>query len=181
MKGKYWRRSAVVLVTLAAAVVVGCGGPSGDGNGGSSGGGGTSSLRGTISSFEMAGNRFAPVEQEGLLTRVGSWLAGALAAPAYAAGNRGGIIVSLDGPVSGTATTSDDGTFSFEGLLAGTYTLGFEYNGVAIRYRGNSGQVPTITVEEDQIVELVLRISGGKVNIGNIKVTPVDNDDPEGD
>jgi hypothetical protein len=38
-------------------------------------------------------------------------------------------------------------------------------------YRGNSGQVATITVQSNQTAELLnIRISGGKVNIGNVRM-----------
>ena len=160
------------LLFLLAAVVAGCGGSGGDGNDGD-GVRGTSAIRGNISSFETADASFAPAmkEKETLLARVASAVSGILVPSAYAAGNRAGIVVYLDGPVSRSTTTAADGSFSFSQLPAGTYALRFEYNGEEVTYRGKSGQVPEITLGENEIVELVnLRISGGKVNVGNVRV-----------
>lgn len=82
-----------------------------------------------------------------------------------------GIKVYIEGPVNKSTTTGDDGIFIFSGLPEGTYTLRFELNGEEVRYRGNSGQEAQITLQADQRVELTgITISGGAVNIGNIKV-----------
>ncbi len=185
MKRKPTPYVLIGLLFLLTTVMAGCDGPGADGNDGGEGtsalegnGGGTSAIRGNIAAFKTADASFVPVkkEKESLLARVASWISEALVPSAYAAGNREGIIVTLDGPVSRSTTTAADGTFSFSQLPAGTYTLQFEYDGEQVRYRGRSGQVPTITLGENEIVELVnLRISGGKVNIGNIRVIPLDD------
>lgn len=165
----------VGLLVLLTTVIAGC-----DGSGASDDNGvqGTSTIRGNISAFETAHATFVPVEKEneGLFARVASWISEALVPSAYAAGNREGIIVYLDGPVSRSTTTAADGSFAFTQLPAGAYTLQFEYEGEQVRYRGRSGQVPTITLGDNETVELVnLRISGGKVNIGNVRVIPADD------
>jgi hypothetical protein len=173
----------VGLCFCLTAVVVGCNGSEGDdtgtggaGDDGSSGG--TSTIRGNISSFKTADASFESLitENRSLLARFGSEISQALMPCAHAAGNRAGIIVYLDGPASRSTTTADDGSFVFSDLPAGEYSLSFEYDGEEVTYRGNSGQIATITVDENQVVELLnLKISGGKVNIGNIKVTQFDN------
>ena len=165
------------LLFLLAAVVAGCGGSGGDDNDGDSDGvQGTSAIRGNISSFETADASFTPgmKEKETLLARVASAISEVVVPSAYAAGNRAGIVVYLDGPVSRSTTTAADGSFSFSQLPAGTYALRFEYSGEEVMYRGRSGQVPEITLGENELIELVnLRISGGKVNVGNIHVLPL--------
>lgn len=174
MQSRPLRYTIVGLVSLLAAVMAGYGGC---GDSDDDGVDGTSAIRGIISSFETADASFAPVmeERETLLARVASGISEALVPSAHAAGNREGILVYLDGPVSRSTTTAADGSFSFSQLPAGTYTLRFEYNGEEVTYRGKSGQVPEITLGQNEIIELVdIRISGGKVNIGNIHVIPID-------
>ena len=84
---------------------------------------------------------------------------------------RGGIKVTIEGPVTRSTTTSDDGLFVFSLLPAGDYKLKFEYNGSEIRYRGNSGQEATISVLDNQRVEAYsIEIKGGSVNIGNLRI-----------
>ena len=86
-----------------------------------------------------------------------------------------GVVVYLDGPVSRSTTTDTNGNFTFTELPAGDYTLRFEYNGEEVTYRGESGQTASITLESNQMVELTgMRISGGQVNIGNIRVLELD-------
>ena len=187
MKRSLLLSEVVGLCFCIVMTMVGCdgsGGDDGDEARGTDSVGGTSTIRGNISSFEMADATFEPIipGKKSLLSRFASVISEALVPCAYAAGNREGIIIYLDGPVSRSTTTADDGTFAFSDLPAGAYTLSFEYDGEEVRYRGNSGQVPVITVEENQIVELLnLRISGGKVNIGNIKVIKLDDDDDDDD
>jgi hypothetical protein len=179
-KGDIMKRSLIhyalvgLLVSLTA-VIVGC---NGSGSNDDDGVQGSSTIRGNISAFETADATFVPGREENgsFLARVTSWISEALVPCAYAAGNREGIIVYLDGPVSRTTTTAADGSFAFTQLPAGTYGLQFEYEGEQVRYRGRSGQVATITLGNNETVELVnLRISGGKVNIGNIRMIPGDD------
>ncbi len=97
------------------------------------------------------------------------------------AANRAGIVVHLEGPVDRSATTDEDGFFIFSGLPAGTYTIKFTFNGEEVRYRGNSGQEAQITLEENQRAELVgIRISGGTVNIGNLRFVDLSQDSAAG-
>ena len=89
-----------------------------------------------------------------------------------------GIVVYIDGPVSRNTTTDANGSFSFSSLPAGDYSLRFTYNGEEVTYRGESGQEAMISVAENQTVEVTIRVSGGHVNIGNLRVInnePVDD------
>jgi len=159
----------MVLGFCITVIMVGCGTTGGNDDEGVRG---TSTIQGNISSFETTDVTFVPVkhEKEGFLARFVSGISEVLVPAAYARGVLEGITVYLEGPVSRSTTTTADGIFIFTELPAGTYQLRFEYSGEEVRYRGNSGQVPAITVEEDQTVELIsIRISGGRVNIGNIK------------
>jgi hypothetical protein len=180
-----------VLCLSAAIVFFGCDGGDGESSGSVSPSGsgdttseGTAILRGNISSFKTAGIIYQPVipKEESRVARLMSGICGLLLPSAEAAGNREGIVIYIDGSVSRSATTADDGSFEFTDLPPGTYALTFEYEGEEVTYRGNSGQVATITLEGDTVVELLnLRISGGKVNIGNIKIHKLKGDDDNGD
>jgi hypothetical protein len=185
-------RILTVICLASIPAFFGCDGGGGDNSdslvsGGASGGTaseGTAILRGTVTSFETAWTIYEPtlpVEQT-RVAKVLDSLSEILLPTAEAAGNREGIVIYIDGPVSKSTTTADDGSFEFTELPPGTYALTFEYDGEEVRYRGNSGQVATITLEGDTIVEVLnLRISGGKVNIGNIKVYKTNGDDSEED
>ncbi len=181
-----------VLCLSAAIAFFGCdGGGDGESSGSMSPSGsgdttseGTAILRGNISSFETAGIIYEPVapEEQSRVAKVMGGISELLLPSAEAAGNREGIVIYIDGPVSRSTTTADDGSFEFTDLPPGTYALTFEYEGEEVTYRGNSGQVATITLEGDTVVELLnLRISGGKVNIGNIKVHKLNGDDDDDD
>ena len=169
-----WNRSvgvgALCLIVGLALALVGC--ESDDQAEGSG------VIRGTIESFEVAGVYYAPAPdvQMSLVARVLSGFGDVLVPCAYA--GQPGIVVYLDGPVSRVGATDEDGSFVFTGLPAGDYELRFEYGGQEVSYRDNSGQTATITVAEDEIVELTnLRISGGKVNVGNVRV--IDDEDAD--
>ena len=144
MKRNVWMLGLVgfCVVTAMLGTMTGCGGGDGDAAEG------TGTIQGTVESFE------ASVPAALVLAAVQ------------------GVTVYLDGPVSRSTTTDANGTFSFTGLPAGDYTLAFEYNGEEVTYRGQSGQEATISVGQNQTVEVTeMRISGGHVNIGNISVT----------
>jgi len=171
--------SPVVLVVCAVAVaaLIGCDSLSGDDDNGS---GGTSMIIGNISSFETASLIFEPLERRGdsLPARFAFVISELLLPSADARGQLEGIIVSIEGPVSRSTETSAEGTFSFSGLPAGTYHILFEFNGEQVRYRGRSGQMASITLGENQVAEMVnIRISGGRANIGNIRIMSQDNND----
>jgi hypothetical protein len=115
----------------------------------------TATIRGKVVSFDGGNTVLArrPTEDEG------------------EEGRRANIVVTLEGPVSLVAETDGDGEFVFAEIAAGTYEVTFECDGVEVRYRGRSGQTATLTVGADEILELTeIRIAGGKVNIGNIRV-----------
>ena len=178
------------LCLCLTMTICGCDGDDSAGNvggtsstGGGSGSSGPSTISGQVTSFKTAKVDFVPVEQEkqGIIAMFASAVSEAILPSANAAGNRAGITVYIDGPVSQSTTTSDNGTFVFTGLPAGAYAFRFEYNGEEVTYRGNSGQVATITIGEGELLELSLKISGGKVNIGNIKFTKIKNDDNDDD
>jgi len=146
MKRNVWMLRLVGFCAIAAMLgtMTGCGG---DGDAAE----GTGTIQGTVEAFGVS----APV------------------ALVLAAAQ--GVTVYLDGPVSRSTTTDANGTFSFTGLPAGDYTLRFEYNGEEVTYRGQSGQEATISVADDQTVEVTdIRVSGGNVNIGNIRVLQPD-------
>lgn len=187
-------KSALQLLTFLglclciAAIIIGCGSP-GDGISDSLSSDstrGAATIRGNISSFDTAKANFVPVEQknQSLITQLASWISEALIPSAHARGQLEGIVVYLEGDsVNRDTVVGADGTFIFSELPAGTYQLRFEYQGEQVRYRGRSGQSPTITVEEGEIVDLLnIRISGGRANIGNIKrVRQHDDDDSDTD
>ena len=133
---------------------------------------GTSTIQGQITSFSDDGVEISlsPIEyKENILIRIASSISDVLVASAYA-GVTEGIKVIIEGPVTREMVCGEDGIFVFSGLSAGEYKLRFKYNDKEIRYRGNSGQEAVITVQENQRVELAaIKVSGGVVNIGNIK------------
>ncbi len=139
------------LCCCIATVMTGCGSTGGDDG---EGGRGTATIQGNISSFETRTATFMPMkhEKEGLLVRFASGVSEVLMPAAYARGQLEGITVFLEGPVSRSTTTTVDGIFIFTELPAGTYQLRFEFNGEEVRYRDNSGQVATITLEDGQIM-----------------------------
>lgn len=106
----------------------------------------------------------------------------ALVPSAYADPGQGGVTVYLEGPVNRTSTTDDNGDFVFTGLPAGDYQLRFEYNGQEVGYRGERGQIASITVGDNEIVDMGgIRISGGHVNIGNVRVQELPEENDTGD
>jgi hypothetical protein len=182
MKGVMMNRKLLVKFLFSVAclclmlVMVGCGSSDSDNDGSS----GTARIVGNISSFETASAIFYPVprEKESMLVRLASLVSNALVPSAHARSNLGGIRVQIDGPVSRSTETSPDGSFAFSNLPAGSYLISFECDGERVRYRGRSGQSPTITLKENQVAEMInIRISGGRANIGNIKIESPDNDD----
>ena len=131
-----------LVATVGLLSFAGCGG--GDGDQAT----GTCAIQGTVESFEPSASAAAIVMA---------------AVP--------GIVVYIDGPVLKSTTTDANGVFSFTGLPAGDYSLRFMYNGEEVTYRGQSGQVATVSVADDQTVEISsVKISGGQINIGNIKI-----------
>lgn len=139
---------------------------------------GTASIQGNIVAFETATATFTPMYplKESRIARLFKELSEIIAPSAQAASQagRGGITVYVDGPVSQSTTTAEDGTFVCSGLPAGDYHIGFKYNGQDIMYRGNSGQMATISCADNMSTDLVnIRISDGMVNIGNIRMMPM--------
>ena len=139
---------------------------------------GTAAIQGNVVSFETASATFTPINsrEESRIARLFTAFSEILTPSAQAAtqAGRGGITVYVDGPVSQSTTTADDGTFICSGLPAGDYHIGFKYNGQDIMYRGNSGQMATVSCADNMSTDLVdIRISGGMVNIGNIRMMPM--------
>jgi hypothetical protein len=173
MKANVYRGFALASVMGVFGWLAGCD----DGGGGASG---SSAITGNVVSAQTAGAniRVAPASRASLLAVTFQRLSDLIVPSAAAArpmtqtmGGPGGIEVSLDGPDSRSTTTADDGTFSFTDLPAGAYEMSFTFDGQTVRYRGNSGQVATITIGTNQTAEVLnIRISGGKVNIGNVRV-----------
>jgi hypothetical protein len=130
---------------------------------------GTATIRGTVASFERQS------------------LHDALLAVKPVDDDTSGIVVHLNGPVSITAETDSRGCFAFTELAAGSYEISFECDGEEVRYRGNSGQAAVLTVSGDQVLEMTgIKVSGGRVNIGNIRIRQThvavvdeDEDDPD--
>ena len=177
MNRALWGWGGLLVAGLIMGGVAGC--ELGGSSGGSSG---TATVRGTVVVFETAGilKQALPASHETLLARAVRGLADIMVSSAAAAsphgmGGPGGITVSLQGPEDRSTVTADDGSFSFMQLPAGAYEVSFAYNGQEVMYRGRSGQAATITVASNQTAELLnIEISGGKVNIGNIRI--MDND-----
>lgn len=139
---------------------------------------GTAAIQGNVVSFETATATFMPIYSREpsriacLFTAFSEILAPSAQAASQA--GRGGITVYVDGPVGQSTTTADDGTFICSGLPAGDYHIGFKYNGQDIMYRGRSGQMATISCSDNMSTQLIdIRISGGMVNIGNIRMMPM--------
>jgi hypothetical protein len=147
-----------VLIAAALGILPGCEG------GGSSGDSGSSAIRGNVVSFQNSATAaIKMMENDPPMAAAANMSMGM--------GGPGGITVSLTGPTDVSAVTAGDGTFSCTNLSAGTYGLTCAFNGEEVMYRGNSGQVATITVQSNQTAELLnIRISGGKVNIGNVRM-----------
>lgn len=141
---------------------------------------GTAAIQGNIVAFETAAATFRPTysPEESRLARLSKGLTEFVAPTAQAASQagHGGITVYVEGPVNRSTTTADDGTFVCSELPAGDYHIGFQYNGQDIMYRGNSGQMATISCADNMSTDLVdIRISGGMVNIGNIRMMPMES------
>lgn len=164
---KNWSLSACVsLIMVALGVVPGCEG------GGSSGDTGSSAIRGNVVSFQNTAAATstairAPEDVSPVALSAGS----DPTMDTSRMGGPGGITVSLTGPKDISVVTADDGAFSLTDLPAGRYGLSFAFNGEEVMYRGNSGQMATIAVQTNQTAELLnIRISGGRINIGNVRM-----------
>ncbi len=170
------------LLMLAISLMMGCessdGGPSGN-----------ATVMGNVVAFEAAvlSRPEAPLPSGPWLDRLVAACSDLLipssrADTPPATGGPGGITVSLAGPVDRSAVTADDGTFTLSDLPAGIYQLTFALNGEKVTYRGKSGQVATIEVGEDETVQLLnIRIRGGHVNIGNVKILRPQEDETDDD
>lgn len=153
---------SMLVIVSGPFLVSGCDGDSIT----ASSGDGTSILEGTVAEFEV-------VDSEMTLGVVPSdHLHAAIS----------GVRVYLEGAVSFSTTTDDNGYFRFTGIPAGTYELRFEHMGETVRYRGQSGQAATIAVEDGTQTALTdIRCSGGQANIGNITVTAIPDNTADGD
>jgi len=166
MKRKIW------LLAFWTSVVVGIGLLAGCEGGGDSGTSGSAVIEGNVVSFQNT-SADAGVSETLMKTadQSGLTVSAAETNVSPGIGGPGGIAVSITGPEDRSTITSPDGTFSFMGLPAGAYGFSFEFNGEEVRYRGSSGQEATIMVQSNQTAELLnIRISGGKINIGNIRI-----------
>lgn len=141
---------------------------------------GTVAIQGNIVSFETATATFTPTypPEESRIARLFSGLTEFFAPTTQAASQagRGGIMVYVDGPANRSTTTAEDGTFVFSEMPAGDYHIGFKYNGQDIMYRGNNGQMATISCADNMNTDLVnIRIREGMVNIENIRMMPMES------
>lgn len=155
--------SILTMCVMVAWLMIGCEG---------SDGGGTAAIGGNVTSFDTGSATFraSSSPRESLWASVWRSFTDMLVQPAVAGAGAAGVSVQLRGPANASATTGDDGTFEITGLPAGNYEIEFSYGGQQIRYRGRSGQMAMLTLHEGEMLQLQnIRVSGGKVNIGNIK------------
>lgn len=79
-----------------------------------------------------------------------------------------GVVVTIVGPVTRTATTDENGIFTFADLPAGEYTMSFQYSGMSVTYL-KDGQPALLVVGEGQTVRLVdVVIKDGVASVGNV-------------
>ena len=141
----------ITLLTLSTVLMVGCENASN----------GSATVKGNISSFDVTDGSVRAVRAVSVLSGV------------ERIGNQGNdIVVWLDGTIDYYESAGEDGSFIFNNIEAGEYFISFIYGNETISYRGNSGQVASLNVPEGSVVEVLnIRVSGGHVNIGNIRTT----------
>ena len=79
-----------------------------------------------------------------------------------------GVVVTITGPVTRTATTDALGNFIFTDLPPGNYTMSFTYNGVEITYSLNGAPVVLVVGDGQTIRMIGIEIEDGGVVIGNV-------------
>ncbi len=172
MKRNLKRIGGWISLLFGVCMMVSC-------DGGSDGPSGNSTVTGNVVSSDMAALNLSsvPAQRESKWAQFSGALSDLLIPSATAAttnqatGGPGGILVALAGPTDRDTVTADDGTFTISDLPAGAYQLTFSLNGQEVTYRGNSGQIATISVGTNETAQLInIRINGGHINIGNVRI-----------
>lgn len=181
-KNKSWmnRSAAAVAVALALhglLVTIGCD------SGGGGGADGRSTVQGTVNSFSVAGNYYAPSKEPSLLPRLLVSVADLLMPPARAA--VAGVSVSVQGTdISGT--TDGSGNFILSGVPGGQQVIVFSYNGQTSTYSINvpgygNVELSGISVNDSGVTVSEIEIEEYEDESENENENGNDNDDGDND